>query len=467
MIGAGLTMVAAMVLGQADATKPATVQIDCAKRGEADLVKKFDMCQTGWSPLPKWRKAAQGKMRPLKLRHIRIVGALLHKRWGGKPLLAPVLKMMAEEGAAAYLCMDPNVLEPRRMNRKPRDMDAWRRLLTETARQAKGYGAVWYEVWNEPNYSLFFEGSRDELHELYEVMVETVSKVDPKARFVGPGFTSGGLGKWAPPFLEFVDKRGLPLHAFAFHDFGRGYELPERWMATHARWVSRQLDKYERFKDTEIHVGECSFFGEPKNGGPADRTEAAAHLPELFRVLAPMKRVTLVQWAQLFDTGAKNNKWGDLGVIDVETGKPKPKYNVFLMYAMMPVRRVAEAVSGPVRCLAGADDETVAVMLYNTTAAASPCRVTVRNHPFGKAKQVNLAVLSVDKDHSSFWETPGSGELEVTDRRTLPAGPGPIELDVPIPGPGVKLLMLSAKKMTFPAGVIESVAGPAKSRSSR
>jgi len=239
----GAALMVAMVLAQAESPgkAPAAVQVDCAKAGEADLVKKFDMCQTGWSPADKWTKAAKGRMRPLKLRHIRIVGALL-----------------------------------------------------------------------------------------------------------------------------------------------------------------------------------------------------------------PMK------WAQLFDTGAKNNKWGNLGVIDIETGKPKPIYNVFLMYAMMPVRRVADECPGPLRCLAGADEATVAVMLYNTTAAAAPARVTIRNHPFAGPAPAHLSVLSVDKDHSSFWETAGTGELEVTDRRMLPAGAKAIELDVTVPGPGVKLLLLTASKPAFPPGVIDA-----------
>ncbi|HET6428939.1 MAG TPA: hypothetical protein VFJ30_11040 [Phycisphaerae bacterium] len=44
----------------------------------------------------------------------------------------------------------------------------------------------------------------------------------------------------------------------------------------------------------------------------------------------------------------------------------------------------------------------------------------------------------------------------MTDRRTLPAGAKPIELDVTVPGPGVKLLLLTAKKPDFPAGVIDA-----------
>jgi len=450
-----LFCVTAMLTASDHPTTQSTIVVDCQAPGPADLVKKFDMCQTGHSGLDHWLKAARGRIEPLKLRHIRIVGALLHKTQGGQPLLTEVLRLIHREGAAAYLCLDPNVLERGRRRCKPTDLDAWRKLLTAVARQANRFGCVYYEVWNEPNYELFFEGSRQDLFDLYKIMVEAVSKVDPNARFVGPGFTSGGLVKWTEPFLRFVDREDLPLHAFAFHEFGRGYDLAEQWIVENSKFVFEQLNKYPRFAETQVHIGECSFFPEPVNGGPADRAGTAAHLPHVFRVLVEHPRITLVQWAQLFDTGS-THKWGNLGVIDIETGKPKPVYNVFLMYAMMPVPRIACREAGPVKALASKDDSTVAVMLYNTGDQSSTCDLTIANHPFADGR-AHLTRLAVDADHSSFWEKPGStGELECVEQRFVESSgsSAPLRLSLPVPGPGVQLLLLSPDKPHLPNGVI-------------
>jgi len=446
-------------------TAQSTIVVDCQTSGPADLVKKFDMCQTGHSGVDHWLKAARGRIEPLKLRHIRIVGALLHKTQGGQPLLTEVLRLIQREGAAVYLCLDPNVLERGRRRLKPTDLDAWRKLLTAVARQAKSFGCVYYEVWNEPNYDLFFKGTPQDLFDLYKIMVETVSKVDPDARFVGPGFTSGGIVKWTEPFLQFVDREKLPLHAFAFHEFGRGYDLAEQWIVENSTFVFEHLGRYPRFADTEVHIGECSFFPEPVNGGPADRAEAAAHLPHVFRVLVEHPRITLVQWAQLFDTGS-THKWGNLGVIDIETGKPKPVYNVFLMYAMMPVPRIACCEAGPVKALASKDDSTVAVMLYNTGGQSSVCDLTIENHSFADGP-AHLTRLAVDADHSSFWEKSGStGQLECVEQRLVKsdASSAPIRLTVSVPGPGAQLLLLSPGKPRLPYGVLLPSRSAADSR---
>ena len=397
--------------GAAPATQPggeSTVLVDCARPGPADLVRKFDMCQTGYSPPDAWMAAAKGRIRPIGCRQARIVGALLHSRvGGGTPLSEPILRLLKEEGAAPYVCMDPNIIDPvDNMHNVPSDMAKWRETLRKAALQAKAYGGIWFEVWNEPNGINFWKAGRPELFELYRVMVEEVLAVHPKARFVGPGITSGGIPKWLPPFLDYVQKHELPLDAIAFHDFGRGYGLGERWIVPNLKECLDEIDKRPYFKDkhVEVHVGECSFFDDPKDGDPADRAEAAAHLPELFRQLLAEPRLTLVQWAQLFDTGHPGH-WGNLGVIDTETRKPKAIYNVFLMYAMMPLRSAWYETKGPVKCLASRDEHTVAVMLDNATDKESPCRIEVRNLPFAAGNKVHVYIFAIDKGHSSFRKT--------------------------------------------------------------
>jgi len=464
---AGMLMIGGAGLSSAGAS---TFVVDCSKSGPAALVKKFDMSQTGYSDAQAWMRAARNRIGPLKLRHIRIIGVLHHKLMGGEPALAEVLELIRGEGASPYLGLGPNVLEPGRRNKKPLDMAAWKGLLTDLACQAKRYGTVYYEVWNEPNCELFFEGTKDELFELYRVMVETIRQVEPNAKFAGPGITSGGVREWTRPFLQYLDQHELPLHAFSFHEFGRDYDVADQWIIENAEYVIEQLDRFDRFKDTEIHIGECSFFADPKDGDPADRAEAAAYLPEFFRILIGQPRISLIQWAQLFDTGSKGI-WGNLGVIDIETSKAKPVYNVFMMYAMMPVESVAYEEMGIVRGLASIDrrKKVVAVMLYNMTGQASHCRLTVRNHPFHPQSKIHLTRLAVDKDHSSFWDRPGSsGELELIEQTTvsMPSGGGDskggIGRTIKIPGPGVQLLLFSADKLEMPYGVISSKGPPAE-----
>lgn len=50
---------------------------------------------------------------------------------------------------------------------------------------------IWYyEVWNEPNFSVFWDGTRSEYFALYKTTVEAVKAVDPQLRVGGPATTN-------------------------------------------------------------------------------------------------------------------------------------------------------------------------------------------------------------------------------------------------------------------------------------
>jgi hypothetical protein len=295
-------------------------------------------------------------------------------------------------------------------------------------------------------------------------MVKEVSAVHPEAKFASPGITSGGIGRWLGPFLDYTVTNALPLHAITFHDFGRDYTLGSRWIIPNVKACLAELDRRPYFRDrnVEIHVGECSYFEDPKDGGAADRASAAAQLPQTIRELLAEPRLTLVQWAQLFDTGHPG-MWGNLGIIDAETRKAKPLYNVLVMYALMPVRSARCEEQGPVQCLASQDKDTVAVMLYNRTGEDAPCRLEVRNLPFAAGTKLHVCTLAVDTRHSSFWDTPGDGRLEVVARRTASASAEPgaagaaVVIDETVPAPGVRLVLLSRQAPRFDPAVIAEV----------
>ncbi len=439
-----------------------SILIDCARPGPADLVKKFDVGQTGYSRPEQWA-VAKGRVRPLGAKQVRIIGGLMQATFGGTPLSEQILGLLEGEGAAPYVSLGPfggPEQDPANLV-TPAPLDRWRRLVREAAIQSRKHGGVWFEVWNEPNYPNFWRGSMQELFELHRIMVKEVAAVHPQAKFASPGITSGGIGKWVGPFLDFVETNALPLHAISFHDFGRDYTLGSRWILPSVKSCLSELGRrpYFRNKNVEIHVGECSFFPDPKDGEEADRAKAAAQLPQTIHELLSEPRLTLVQWAQMFDTGHAG-MWGNLGVIDAETRRAKPLYNVFVMYALMPVQSAWHEEQGLVQCLAGQDKETVAVMLYNRTDRDAPCHLAVRNLPFAAGTKLHACTFAVDRRHSSFWDTPGDGRLEVVARSTVlvpanAAEPGPaIAINDTVPGPGVKLILLSARAKRFDPTVV-------------
>jgi xylan 1,4-beta-xylosidase len=102
--------------------------------------------------------------------------------------------------------------------------DGWRDLIDAFARHLENkYGKdevrSWYfEVWNEPNLSGFWEGGDQKAYfDLYDLTARTLKSVDPALRVGGPS-TAGAA--WVPEFLAHVQQSGAPVDFVATHTYG-------------------------------------------------------------------------------------------------------------------------------------------------------------------------------------------------------------------------------------------------------
>jgi len=102
--------------------------------------------------------------------------------------------------------------------------EAWHNLVDAFVRhleQRYGRDQVrsWYfEVWNEPNLSGFWEGGDQAAYfALYDLTARTVKGVDPALRVGGPS-TAGAA--WVPEFLDHVAKSGAPIDFVTTHTYG-------------------------------------------------------------------------------------------------------------------------------------------------------------------------------------------------------------------------------------------------------
>jgi len=78
---------------------------------------------------------------------------------------------------------------------------------------------TWYfEVWNEPNLSGFWEGAdQDAYFALYDLTARTIKAVDPALRVGGPA-TAGAA--WVPEFLAHVKQSGSGVDFVTTHTYG-------------------------------------------------------------------------------------------------------------------------------------------------------------------------------------------------------------------------------------------------------
>ena len=104
------------------------------------------------------------------------------------------------------------------------DLAKWRSLIDAFARHLEQrYGTEqvrsWYfEVWNEPNLSGFWENADQKAYfELYDVTARALKAVDPALRVGGPS-TAGAA--WVPEFLDHVAANGVPVDFVTTHTYG-------------------------------------------------------------------------------------------------------------------------------------------------------------------------------------------------------------------------------------------------------
>jgi xylan 1,4-beta-xylosidase len=104
---------------------------------------------------------------------------------------------------------------------KPEDwhdlIDAFLRHIE--ARYGRDEVRTWFfEVWNEPNLSGFWEGGDQKAYfELYDLASKTIKSIDPALRVGGPS-TAGAA--WVPEFLAHVKQSGAAVDFVTTHTYG-------------------------------------------------------------------------------------------------------------------------------------------------------------------------------------------------------------------------------------------------------
>ena len=140
-------------------------------------------------------------------------------------LLAKHIKPFVELGFTPHaLATSNNSIFYWQGNTSHPNPQGWRSLIDAFVRHIEmRYGKAevrsWYfEVWNEPNLSGFWEGADQNAYfALYRLTATTIKSIDPKLRVGGPA-TAGAA--WVPQFLDYCKKSGAPVDFVSTHTYG-------------------------------------------------------------------------------------------------------------------------------------------------------------------------------------------------------------------------------------------------------
>ena len=73
-----------------------------------------------------------------------------------------------------------------------------------------------FEVWNEPNNSMFWQGTQKEYFTLYETTAKTIKSIDERFKVGGP---ATACNMWIPEFIERCKSKQIPLDFITTHHY--------------------------------------------------------------------------------------------------------------------------------------------------------------------------------------------------------------------------------------------------------
>jgi xylan 1,4-beta-xylosidase len=337
----------------------------------------------------------------------------------------------------------------------PKDYQKWAELVHRWVRHSvERYGQAevetWYwEVWNEPNI-LYWRGTPEEYHKLYDYAAGAVKRALPTARVGGPhvaGTKSQEATKFLRDFLEHclrgknhaTGNLGSPLDFIAFHAKGQP-QFVEGHVRTGIASQLQDIDRgfevvasYPELKGKPVIIGEsdpdgcaaCPSTVYPQNGyrnGTLYASYTAASFARKY-ALAEKHGVNFegaVTWAFEFEG---QPYFAGFRVLSTN-GIPLPVLNVFRMFGLMGGRRLAvestgevgleaiqrEGVRGKpdVSALASLRDGKLCILVWHhhdddVPGPAAEVELTLSILPT-KDGPVLLEHFRIDRDHSNAYE---------------------------------------------------------------
>lgn len=109
----------------------------------------------------------------------------------------------------------------------PKSIKKWQEFITEFMEFIVNYYGKeeiesWYfEVWNEPDLSIFFKGKQKDYFKLYKATVEAIKVVDSNVRVGGP---STSACRWVDDFVSYCETNNVPYDFVSTHHYpGDGF----------------------------------------------------------------------------------------------------------------------------------------------------------------------------------------------------------------------------------------------------
>lgn len=227
---------------------------------------------------------------------------------------------------------------------QPKSYDLWDELIRQLVthfqeRYGKAEVEKWYfEVWNEPDLSGFFDGTQADYFKLYAHTAKAVKQISSTYHVGGPATSAT---KWIADFLNYCKSNKLPLDFVSTHSYSTTSVLDEFGTRKHKlksdpdtvandiKKVSRQV-KNSAFKNDELHFTEWNTS--PSSRDPIhDTYQNATFILNILKKGMPYTQ-SMSYWTftDIFEEAGPGPTpfHGGFGLLNLESVK-KPTYYVY------------------------------------------------------------------------------------------------------------------------------------------
>ena len=315
----------------------------------------------------------------------------------------------------------------------PHDYAEWEHLVAAFARHIiDRYGleevSGWYfEVWNEPNLSGFWSGTKEEYWELYRASARALKGASARLRVGGP---ASSKANWIQDIIDYTCQNHIPLDFVSTHiypqdeyvvflDRAGSPHSPGEFMADTVREVQRTVLASKR-PDLEIHWTEWNSLSAPSTAAISWVHNTA--VDSIFGAALICKNCvelddacdTFCWWvaSDIFEEcGMPHSEYsGTYGLMTIN-GIPKSTFHAFEFLNRLRGERLATSSDIPLPpgcgCVVTRETETVQILLWHQILPEVPNQTVWRGH-------LNLPELSespvliesrIGIGHGSAWET--------------------------------------------------------------
>lgn len=308
----------------------------------------------------------------------------------------------------------------------PRDYRQWSVLIRALLAHWVGrYGlrevAKWpFEVWNEPNLKAFWQGSRKDYFNLYQVTANAIKKVDPLLRVGGPATARDG---WIDEFLEFCEARQVPVDFVTTHHYptdalGHEGDDTETQLAESQRGVLREWtqDTRRRAGARPLYYTEWNTSSNPRDPRHDDPYAAAFVAKTVMEASDLVQGYSFWTFTDIFEENYFPSVpfHGGFGLLNLH-GIAKPTYRAFeLLHRLGNERLLVDGLHETVNVWVTRDDSAVTALLVNHALPRHWIdRKRVRLHFVHAPEPIGVSLNRIDERHANAkrrWQALGARE---------------------------------------------------------